>query len=350
MFMVNSALFFLRLLKARLTHKFIPLVMQFNVTNNCNSRCSYCYAKYYEREHKDLDTKSVFYIIDELAKAGTQRLSLVGGEPLLRKDIGQIIDYIKSKGMECTMTTNGYFIPEKLKECKKLDLLCISLDGSEESHDANRGQGSFLKAMEAIRVACENHVSIQTSTVLTKNNLKDLAFLIDTAKTYNFYLTFTPMITQVCEGGKKAVDELLPSIQEYKAILRQIIQEKKKGAPILFASKVYEHSYNWKDFSNDKIMGETPDFKYIKCNAGRYSAIIDANADLYPCPQLVGVIKVKNILKVGLKEAWEYINNHNCKTCFSPCSNNLNLLLSLDAAVIYDLVKCYSGKKFKLNE
>lgn len=344
---LNNVLFLFKLLKARMGHKFIPLVMQFNVTNNCNSRCSYCYAKYYERNHQDLDIKSAFYIIDELALAGTKRLSLVGGEPLLRKDIGQIIDYVKSKRMECALTTNGFFLPQRLKDCKKLDLVCISLDGNENNHDANRGRGSFIKAMEAIRIAYDNHIPLQTSTVLTKNNLKGLPFLIETAKKYNFYLTFTPMVTQVCEGRKKAVDELLPSAQEHKWILRQIIEEKKKGAPILFHPKVYEHSYNWKDFSKDKMMGQEPDFKYIKCNAGRYCGIIDANGELYPCPQLVDVIKVNNILKVGFKEAWEYINNHDCKTCFSPCSNNLNLLFSLDPAVIYDLAKCYSGKRFK---
>lgn len=347
MVFLNNILFFLNLLKARLNHKFIPLVMQFNVTNNCNSRCSYCYAKYYERSHKDLDAKSIFYITDELAKAGTKRLSLVGGEPLLRKDIGQIIDYVKSKRMECAMTTNGYLLPQKLEDCKKLDLVCISLDGNEKSHDANRGRGSFARAMEAVRIAHDNRIPLQTSAVLTKKNLLDLPFLIETAKKYDFYLTFTPMVTQVCEGGKKAIDELLLSVEEHRWILRQIIKEKKKGAPILFAAKVYEHSSNWRNFSKDKIMGEEPDFKYIKCNAGKYCAIIDANGDLYPCPQLVDVIKVKNIFEVGFKEAWEYINDHDCKACFSPCSNNLNLLFSLDPAVIYDLVKCYSGTRFK---
>jgi molybdenum cofactor biosynthesis enzyme MoaA len=55
-------------------------------------------------------------LIDELHDTGMFRLNLVGGEPLLRRDIGRIIEYTREKGIDCAMTTNGSLVLEKLEE------------------------------------------------------------------------------------------------------------------------------------------------------------------------------------------------------------------------------------------
>lgn len=344
----NNFCFLFGILHSRLLKINKPYIVQFSITNRCNAKCSYCYVKYYDRSPDDIPTESVFKIIDKLKESGTRRISLVGGEPLIRADIYSIVDYINKKNIECSMTSNGFLVPEKMDVCKKLDLLVLSLDGMEENHDLNRGKDSFKKVMAAIEAGYRNKIPMLTNTVISRHNINDLDFLIEAAKKYNFYLTFTPMTNQITEEGIRKHIENSPSGEEYREVFRKIAAAKKKGAPILYPEKVYDYTANWGDFSKDKIMHKTPDFKHIKCYGGIFSAVIDANGDLYPCSHLVDVIKVKNILHDTFEEAWRYIEKHPCRACFSPCCNNFNLIFDLDFLTLFDLAKNYKGNVFRV--
>ena len=148
----------LELIKAKLLGKISPFYVQFSVTDRCDSNCVYCWANFAKRGYSELTLDEVKQVVDELSDLGTWRINLVGGEPLLRDDIRDIISYIKSGGIDCTMTTNGHFIPEKIDEIKGIDLMCVSLDGDEKTHDLNRGKGSYQKAIAGIEAAGENNI------------------------------------------------------------------------------------------------------------------------------------------------------------------------------------------------
>ena len=273
--------------------------------------------------------KEIKKIIKGLGKLGTKRMSLVGGEPLLRTDIDQIINYIKKNRMECALTSNGYLLPDMLDKVKKLDLLVLSLDGREKNHDSGREKGSWKKTMKALKIACKNKIPLQISTVISKENLNDLVWLAKLGEKFKLWIAFTPLINQSQENIKMPISRLLPTDKQYHQVFKQIIRLKRKGARFLFPEKVYRMALKW------------PDFSYIRCQAGRYFALIDSNGDFYPCPQLVDVIKVKNIIKDGLKIAWKYLNNHQCQACPFPCSNNYSLIFALDPLALLDLWKSY---------
>lgn len=337
----TSAKFGLSLLKSRLLNQYKPFQVQFTVTNRCNLRCSYCYADYPNRSHNDLSTKDILRILDELAEIGTKRINLVGGEPLLRNDIGQIIQHIKNKNIECAMTTNGYFVARKLDDVRKLDLLCVSLDGNKESNDANRGKGSYEKALEAIKIAKANRIPLQVATVITKNNLNSIDYLLEEGKRIGFMIGFSTLINQSA-GEIKIAPNDLPNDDEYRKVLKKIIRRKKEGYPVLFSYKSLQYALHWPlSFQIDKIINGEPDFKYIECNAGKYFAIIDTNGDIYPCPCLVGVMKPPNSLDMGVKKAFSCLKNHSCKTCHIPCQNEFNLMYSLDISVILNTFRNY---------
>lgn len=339
--LINRMGFAFDILKTKLLKQYKPFQVQFSITNRCNLRCSYCYANYPERAHKDLTTEDIFTIIDELENIGTKRINLVGGEPLLRKDVDKIIDYIKAKKIECAMTSNGYLVPNKINDVKKLDLLCISLDGDKEANDANRGEGAFDKAMEAIKVAKENSIPLQVATVITKNNIDSVEFILEKGKGLGFAIGFSTLISQTV-NGEKITPSNITSDQEYKQVIEKLIKLKKQGFPVLFSKKTLKYALKWKyGYERDKIIGEKPDSKIIKCNAGRFYCIIDVNGDVYPCPALVDVIKPKNVLQDGLKEAFKHINNHKCQTCHIPCQNEFNLMYSLNIGVIMNIAKNY---------
>src|SRR3989344_4493838 len=170
------------ILKGKVTGNYLPLQMQISLTNRCNLKCSYCYAMYPDREDKDLSSEEILKLIDEMAAAGTRRVNLVGGEPLLRKDIGEIIRRVKSHGMQCAMTTNGYLVPRKIDEIAEIDLVCLSLDGDREATDANRAEGCYDKVMEAKTALRAKGITFQISAVLTKNSIPSFKFLLELGK------------------------------------------------------------------------------------------------------------------------------------------------------------------------
>lgn len=73
-------------------NKRTPLSVHFSLTNRCPLKCSYC--GFFKRYREELNTQEVIRIIDQLAEAGNTRLHITGGEPMLRNDIGEIINYI----------------------------------------------------------------------------------------------------------------------------------------------------------------------------------------------------------------------------------------------------------------
>lgn len=329
------------LLKNKLINRKIPFLLQFSITNNCNLRCSYCYARYYGRKEKDLPKNKIFEIIDEVVSLGTIRINLVGGEPLLRKDIGEIISYIKEKGIECALTSNGSLIPEKIDEIKRLDALCLSLDGDRETNDYNRGKGSFDKVIEAINVAQKYKIKVQIASVLTTQSIKSIDFLVGLARDKGFMIGFTTPINQFSDSNAIPIEDL-PEGSEIREAIDKIIKIKDKGGPILFSKESYLFTLSWPfGYEKDKMIGEKPSFKFPKCYAGRLWGIIDVNGDVYPCPALVNLIKPQNCLEKGFKKAWEIVSQHECYTCHLPCNNEFNFMFDLNWKILLNLFRNY---------
>src|SRR4051794_20103298 len=79
---------------ARATGRKFPLMVTMSLTDRCNFGCVYCRLPQMNRD--EMSTAEWHRAIDELADAGMMRVSLMGGEPLLRKDVGEVIDHLKA--------------------------------------------------------------------------------------------------------------------------------------------------------------------------------------------------------------------------------------------------------------
>lgn len=326
-----------RLLFDKLTNNYSPFLVQFSITNRCNLKCNYCYATYYKRPFEDMPLESVKSIIDDLAKAGTFRINLVGGEPLLRNDISEIILYIRSKGIECAMTTNGFLVPMKIDVIKGLNSVCFSIDGREQGNDLNRAKGSYEAVIRGLDACKSAGIPVQISAVITRHTAGDVDFIIELAERYKCLAGFTTIIKQ--RGHDSETDSLIASPDETKRALKRIIELKEMGKPVLFSKDAYEYALNWPDYSFD-VMSVCPEgFKPIECYAGRFFIIIDYNGDLYPCPQLVGVFKAGNILRDGFESAFKTAAKHGCIACSVPCSNEFSMFFGLNPSVMIDQLK-----------
>lgn len=331
----SPAAFALRLAWARLTGKPRPFLVQLNVTNRCNYRCAYCYNQYFTRPEPDQPLARLTAIVDALAAAGLTRLNLVGGEPLARADLDKLIDHAKSKGILTAMTTNGALVPARMDTVRRLDAVCLSLDGRRESNDLGRGVGSHdrvLAAMEACRAA---GVPLQLSAVLTRHTVDDVDYLAELAASFGCLVGFTPLISQDRESRHTGHD-LYPSPEELRAALDAIVALKERGAPILFSSRVYRYTRDWPAPNQDVLPQGLPGFTPIPCKAGQCFCLVDVNGDVYPCPQLVGRFSAKNILTHGLQASLARAANHGCQACAIPCSNQFSLFFGWSPGAMLD--------------
>jgi MoaA/NifB/PqqE/SkfB family radical SAM enzyme len=152
-----------------------------HTNNSCNLTCSHCLVNSSPTEDKGLPTEVIKRVIDEAVILGTSRFYFTGGEPFMRKDIFELIDYVcNHKESELIILTNGTLLKgetvERLQKCnKELLKIQISLDGSRpEINDPLRGKGSFDLIVEGIKNIVEAGYSPTVTTVVTNSNIDDI--------------------------------------------------------------------------------------------------------------------------------------------------------------------------------
>jgi len=112
-----------------------PLIANVSITQNCNSRCSYCDIWKWQNFIADPTIEELKRIFSSLANLGVKVVSLSGGEPLLRKDIEEVISIVKSYNVRAQIVTNGILLSkEKIIKLVKsgLDCVTLSLDTADQ--------------------------------------------------------------------------------------------------------------------------------------------------------------------------------------------------------------------------
>ncbi|HDL64353.1 MAG TPA: radical SAM protein [Proteobacteria bacterium] len=336
----NSIRFFSRIARMKITGDSLPLTVILNLTDRCNSACKHCYLASSERSSSnDLSTEQIKRIISDLRDNGCLRISFSGGEPLLREDIGELIDYLRGMGMGVTLNSNGILVPRYLEVLKNLDSLAISLDGRPEHHDILRGEGTGRKALAGLKQAAEAGIKVYANMVLNKYNLNDLDYMLDLVRGLGAKVEFNLAISNIFGEGIPP-EEFKPTDEEFRGVLKYIIRKKKEGAPILFSAAAYESVLNcWKDFSIEGVMNAPPPEGMPRCPAGRLFCLIDADGTLWACPHLNGKIDAKNVLDVGVAEAWKTANHHPCTACYQIYHHEFSLLMDLNFRVLWNYFK-----------
>lgn len=327
--------FLLAIVRARLFSQSRPLVVGLNVTNRCNLRCTYCYGDYSQRREKDFSKEQLLELIEKLSLMGTRMINIGGGEPLLRQDIGEVINKIKAKNMLCFMNSNGLLVPEKIKQIKRLDGLTISLDGDEQGNDSTRGQGTFKKIIRAIEVAKNAGLAVSTNTVINRNNLHSLDALISLAQRLGYKAEFNLPYEQQFSNNKSVLDL---EDNEIKTALKRLVVFQKKGAPLSFSIASRQYALSWPLSYKQKIMYQAAPsgFKITNCYMGRLMCLIEPDGLVYPCGQLLGRFPALNLHRVGLEQAWgNLLKKRTCKSCYCICFTEFNQLFGLKPRMLF---------------
>lgn len=131
-------------------------VVVWNCTRTCNLKCKHCYSNSDSTSYEgELTTNEAKKMIDNLGGFRVPVLLLSGGEPFMRQDLMELIQYSQQYGIRTTISTNGTLIDKatakNLKE-NQVGYVGISIDGIGHRHDTFRGrQGSFELAVNGIR-------------------------------------------------------------------------------------------------------------------------------------------------------------------------------------------------------
>ena len=293
--------FYLKLAYSPLAEKperFVPLVMSWNITRECNMKCSHCYINATDTKlDNELNTKEAKNLMDQIYQVSRPLLILSGGEPLLRPDIYELIRYGSEIGLKMGLGSNGSLIDEvtasKLKDAG-IATVSISLDSNNPAqHDEFRGvAGAWEKAVEACMALRKNNVLVQVNTTLTQQNynqVDDIMTLAESIGVENFHLFF---LVPTGRGTKLA--DISPA--QYEEMITKTF------------AKTANHTLNVRPSCAPQFMriakGMGLDMRqWIRgCIAGQYYCRIYPNGDVTPCPYLP--IKLGNVRENSFKDIW----------------------------------------------
>ena len=215
-------------------HCNIPWVILLDPTSACNMKCKGCWAaEYGYKESLTLD--EMRRIVSQSKELGTHFFMFTGGEPLIRKN--DIIT-LATENPDCLFLsyTNGTLVDEKLcedmKKCGNI-ALAISIEGSRETNDARRGEGTYQKVLDAMALLKKHKCLFGTSVCYTSQNYEAVTsdefydFMIEQGAKFAWYFHYMPV-------GSDADVKLLLKPEQREHVYRAIREKRnsKTGKPI----------------------------------------------------------------------------------------------------------------------
>jgi len=261
------------------------------------------------------------------------QIQFVGGEPLMRRDIFELIEFTSGKGFSTTMTTNGYMIDRvtaKRIVDSGLTTLVLSLDSfKEETHDFLRGQkGAYRKAMEALDILAGlkgDFPHIHVVATIMGPNIDDLEDLTEWANreafinSISFQAIMQPFYTPPDDRWykKEEFSFLWPKdVEKVKGVIRMLISLKERGYkinnPILQLRAFEKYFLNPEGFVKNR------------CNLGYNSLTVNSYGKVFLCLALEPI----GTLKEPLYKIWHSEKAEKVRKKITTCKNNCKSLIN----------------------
>jgi len=267
----------------------------------CNFQCTHCSAEYYMDRHLDkvlhvtddrkkIDLEKIKDISREADELGLARFVITGGEPLVMRDLDEVVAAIDPEKHYVIVDTNGWFLDaEKARHLKSIGVekIQLSLDSLvEDEHDNFRNKpGSYKKVMKAIDATIDAGLNLLLSTVLIKGQPKTQAFLdlckFSTDKGVGLYVSYAKPTGSCTDHPEFVIDK------EDADILRSLEKE----------YMVFTHM--------------TPSYGSFKgCITVKGIITVTSTGEITPCPYIdfsIGNLyenSLKEILDRGMGNPW----------------------------------------------
>jgi mycofactocin radical SAM maturase len=252
-----------------------PICLTWELTYACNLSCVHCLSSSGRRDPRELTTAQCKAIIDELQRMQVFYVNIGGGEPTVRPDFWELVDYATAHQVGVKFSTNGVRItPEVAARLAASDYVDvqISLDGATaEVNDAVRGPGSFAMATRALEnLASAGFSDAKISVVVTRHNVGQLDDFQALADRYGATLRITRL--RPSGRGADVWDELHPTADQQKQLYAWLVA---RGERVLTGDSFFH-------LSGLGAPGALAGLNM--CGAGRVVCLIDPVGDVYACP------------------------------------------------------------------
>ncbi|MGH3743874.1 MAG: mycofactocin radical SAM maturase, partial [Mycobacteriales bacterium] len=249
-----------------------PVCITWELTYGCNLACVHCLSSSGRRDPRELSTAECFAVVDQLRDMQVFYVNIGGGEPTLRPDFWEILDYAVGNGVGVKFSTNGTRIDEaaarRVAATDYVDVQ-ISLDGATaEVNDAVRGPGSYdaaLRAMGNLRDA--GMPDFKISVVVTRENVAHLDDFRAIADRFGATLRLTRL--RPSGRGADVWDRLHPTQAQQRELHAWLL--------------AHPDTLTGDSFFHLAALGESLPGLNL-CGAGRVVCLVDPVGDVYACP------------------------------------------------------------------
>jgi radical SAM family uncharacterized protein len=290
----------------------VPFFCGHKLTYNCNLRCKMC--PFWRRSSPDPSLKQEKAVLKQIYHSGAVGVALEGGEPLLRKDLADILAFSRSLPLHTSLITNGTLLESRINEIAPYinGVVYVSLDGLEKTHDSIRGvEGSFGKAVRGICAAKEK-VAVTINTTVMAENVDEIESMVELARELSTKISVA-VAHEYCNANASS-----PATGKIPKIAHRLMEMKRKGYP--FANSM----------SYFKVMAKGKKWlckPWAMINIDPYGNVV------LPCYVHNDYGSSVSVFEGGIKGAvsgfdWKKIDN--CQRCSLHCYVEPSLVLSRD--------------------
>ncbi len=282
-------------------------LIQWHLTEKCNLTCTHCYQNGYG--YDELTSDEIKSVINEISSTihnwqesydmdFSPSVNLTGGEPLLRKDLYDVITAFKHIGFDIYLLTNGILIDNNIAH-ELYDLgvsgVQVSIEGPEEIHDSIRGKNSFNHSVRGVKLLKNAGLEVTINATVSEINADHLFETVDLASDLGVNrLGFSRLVPS--GRGKALLSEVMrPS--EVERLYNEIFSIKPdNGLEIVTGDPVASQ------FRNNTENKECGDIALGGCAAGISGLTIMPDGTVVPCRRLP--VPIGNVRKDSLREIW----------------------------------------------
>ena len=250
-----------------------PICLTWELTYACNLACAHCLSSSGRRDPRELTTAEAKAVIDELQRMQVFYVNIGGGEPTVRPDFWELVDYATDHQVGVKFSTNGIRIgPAAARRIAASDYVDVqvSLDGATaEVNDAVRGAGSYATAVRAMdHLAAAGVRGFKLSVVCTRHNVPQLDAFKALADSYGAQLRLTRL--RPSGRGADVWPALHPTAAQQRELYDWLVAH---GEGVLTGDSFFHLAGYGQPLPGLNL-----------CGAGRVVCLIDPVGDVYACP------------------------------------------------------------------
>ncbi len=285
-------------------------ILAINLTRRCNLACDHCYmdaATLRDGGPNELSTDEIRGLLDNIAERGTDTMVvLTGGEPLLRRDLEEMVAHGTDLGLSMVVGTNGVLLTEQrvkaLQEAGAMGV-GISLDSLDPAyHDQFRGSpGSWAKTLAGMDACRHNGLPFQVHFSVTNGNAHEVPSFIDFARSAGAHVL--NIFFLVCTGRGESMSDIAP--ERYEQVLNQLIEAQEASTDLIIRARCAPH-FKRIAYQRDPAspLTRAEGYEGGGCLAGIHYCRITPEGAVTACPYIP--LEEGNIREHPFWEIWEH--------------------------------------------